>query len=160
MEFGVYQGESIKYWLQLYKNNGSRFWGFDTFSGLPEAWKEGNEIAITVGTFNVSGQVPIVNDNRVSFVKGLFHNTLSDFLSTFKAQGNLIIHNDSDLYSSSLLLLTKCDAIIKSRTVVIFDELSSWMNEFRALEDYSQAYYRNYHILCRTQNFNEVALIF
>lgn len=160
LEFGVYQGNSIRYWLQLNKNTDSRFWGFDTFEGLPEAWKEGDEIARPGGSFSASGLIPEVNDNRAVFIKGLFQETLTDFLTSFKAQKNLIIHNDSDLFSSSLYLLTKCDNIIKQGTVIIFDELSSWMNEFRALEDFSQAYCKPYRILCRTKQFTEVALIF
>ncbi len=160
LEFGVYQGASIRYWLKLNKNMDSRFWGFDTFSGLPEAWKEGDEIARPGGAFSTSGLIPEVNDNRVRFIKGLFQDTLTGFLASFSPQKNLIIHNDSDLYSSSLYLLTKCGDIIKPGTVIIFDELSSWMNEFRALEDFSLAYNRPYRILCRTKQFTEVALIF
>ena len=160
LEFGVYEGASIRYWLQLNKNKDSRFWGFDTFSGLPEAWKEGDEIARPGGTFDVSGRIPVIEDGRVKFVQGLFQDTLVNFLASFQSGKNLVIHNDSDLYSSSLYLLTKCNELIKPGTVVIFDELSSWMNEFRALEDFTQAYGRSYSILCRTKEFTEVALIF
>jgi O-methyltransferase len=72
LEFGVYQGHSIRYWLQLNKDINSRFWGFDTFEGLPEAGKEGDEIARPGGSFSTSGAIPEVHDNRAVFIKGLF----------------------------------------------------------------------------------------
>src|SRR5882672_3793060 len=40
LEFGVYQGESIKYWSQASACADSRFYGFDTFTGLPEDWQK------------------------------------------------------------------------------------------------------------------------
>jgi O-methyltransferase len=160
LEFGVYEGDSIRYWLELNNNSSSRFWGFDTFSGLPEAWKDGDEMVRPDGAFDTSGRVPAVSDNRVEFIKGLFQDTVTGFLASFNARKNIIIHNDSDLYSSSLYLLTKCDGLVRPGTVIIFDELSSWMNEFRALEDYSLSYCKTYRILCRTKKFTEVALIF
>ena len=38
LEFGVFRGDSIREWCSLSTSPDSRFYGFDTFTGLPEHW--------------------------------------------------------------------------------------------------------------------------
>ena len=80
LEFGVWRGASIKYWVEKNADSASRFVGFDTFTGLPEAWD-----FRPAGTFDVKGAKPKIEDQRVSFVVGLFQQTLSGFLDSFGA---------------------------------------------------------------------------
>ena len=40
LEFGVFEGNSIRYWSKLLKNPGSMLHGFDSFEGLPETFKD------------------------------------------------------------------------------------------------------------------------
>ena len=47
--------------------------------------------------FDAEGKHPVVNDQRVSFILGLFQDTLLAFLQTFTCGHRLVIHNDSDL---------------------------------------------------------------
>ena len=124
----------------------SRFYGFDTFTGLPEDWE--HFIGKTVkNTYDVGGKIPSINDTRVSFIKGLFQDTLDDFLRVYNPQSQLIIHNDSDLYSATLYTLTRCNDVIKAGTIIIFDEFSTVLNEFRALQNYCSSYIRKYEII-------------
>lgn len=79
LEFGVFQGDSIRLWSQMNTNPESRFIGFDSFEGLPVAW--GN--SMKAGSFSTSGVVPEIADPRVSFQRGWFNDTLPQFLATF-----------------------------------------------------------------------------
>jgi O-methyltransferase len=148
LEFGVYRGESIKMWTEINPHEKSRFFGFDSFEGLPEAWGK----AMKPGDFNVSGEVPRINDPRLSFVKGWFNDTLVPFLATFEPRSPLVIHNDNDLYSSTLYLLTKLDPILMKGSVLIFDEFYSSLHEFRAFQDYVSAYRRQLHPIGRVRD--------
>ncbi|NQV16409.1 macrocin O-methyltransferase [bacterium] len=152
-EFGVFEGASIKFWANQNANPSSSFFGFDTFTGLPEAWNKfvGNKGKTT---FNVDGKFPQIDDDRVSFLKGMFQETLPDFLKAYDNKHQLIIHNDADLYSSTLYVLTSADDIIVPGTIIIFDEFSSMLHEFRALEDYCSAYLRKFEIVAATISSN------
>lgn len=159
LEFGVWKGASLKYWLDLIQDQSCRFFGFDTFTGLPEKFEC---LAMTLDkyTFNMNGELPNIHDPRVCFIKGLFQATLSDFLKNFKPQSQLILHLDADIYSAGLFVLTQFDSFIKSGTIIIFDDFLSVTHDFRALEDYCSAYLRSYTVLGMTGGLHQVAIRF
>jgi hypothetical protein len=65
-EFGVFKGESLKWWRSNIPHPKSRFVGFDTFTGLPERWRATEP----EGAFNVYGRLPDIKDSRCSFESG------------------------------------------------------------------------------------------
>ena len=73
-----------------------------------------------------------------------------------------MIHNDSDLYSSTLYVMTRCHDLLRPGSIVIFDEFASVMHELRAWEDYCAAYRREYEVLGATVSprhyFSQVAV--
>jgi methyltransferase family protein len=157
LEFGVYRGESLLQWLRLNNHPESRFYGFDTFTGLPQPWQKFSKV-VAEKAWDAGGAIPNVADNRVSFYKGLFQKILPDFLRSYRAERPLVIHIDCDLYSASLYVLTQIDSIAKPGTVIIFDEFASLLHEFRALEDYCCAYMRNYEVVGATQHDVQIAV--
>lgn len=150
LEFGVFGGDSMGRWTSINDDAQSRFWGFDTFSGLPEDWEQFRG-GMNKGAFDVGGAFPDIPDPRVSFIKGLFQETLPTFLQGFRPDAQLVVHCDADLYSSALYVLTRCNDILVPGSIVIFDEFSSVLHEFRALEDYCSAYMRTYEVIGATQ---------
>src|SRR5438270_7095361 len=60
LEFGVFKGESIRAWMLLNKNPASRFFGFDTFEGLPEEWRHVGKVT-RKGEFSTGGRPPVVD---------------------------------------------------------------------------------------------------
>jgi O-methyltransferase len=154
LEFGVHEGHSILHWAQRNRDPDSRFFGFDTFTGLPEDWSS----TYPRGHFDTGGRLPATDDPRVRFVKGLFQDTLPEFVAGFAPRGRLIVHNDSDLYSSTLFCLTTLDRFQTPGAIVIFDEFGDVMHEFRALQDYLASYRRKFKVLCAHDNFFTIAV--
>ena len=149
LEFGVSKGESLKYWTEINTDTNSRFWGFDTFHGLPESWEVFTG-TIEKNMFSMNGNPPPIDDDRNTFVKGKFQDTLSGFLKSFQPNGRLVLHNDSDLYTSTMYVLCQCNDILKPGSIVIFDEFTSVLHEFRAWEDYCSSFVRDYVVLAAT----------
>jgi|SRR6185312_7053917 len=152
LEFGVFRGASLKHWISLNAHVGSRFFGFDTFSGLPEKWLDFEQ-----GAFDTGGVLPDICDPRVQYVKGIFQDTLYGFLDDFAPRPHMVIHVDSDLFSSALFVLCAMDRFVKPGTLILFDEFASLLDEFRAWHDYLLAFRRVATALARTDGFNQVA---
>jgi len=154
LEFGVYKGASIKYFVEAHTNTESKFYGFDTFTGLPEKWEFFSE-TMEQGHFSTKGEVPDIKDSRVKFIAGLFQDTLPKFLQETDLSNRLVIHLDADIYSATLYVLTKMHDIIKPGTIIVFDEFSSVLHEFRAMDDYCTAYRQSYKVLGATVSDRE-----
>lgn len=130
IEFGAYQGRSIKYFARNFVNIDSRFIGFDSFEGLPDTDFHKN---YKKKMFDKEGKFPIVNDKRIKFVKGYFSEIKEEISKELSQSKNLkLIHFDSDIYSSTLLALFLCSK--HESYYCIFDEFGD--DEARALYHY------------------------
>jgi Macrocin-O-methyltransferase (TylF) len=155
LEFGVYEGDSIRQWCSLNQNAASRLFGFDSFEGLPEDWHSGKR----KGAFSTGGKTPEIADSRVSFIAGWFQKSLHGFLDTYHPQSQLVIHMDCDLFSSTLYCLTALDRVISPGTLIVFDDFFDALHVYRALSDYCSAYLRQYQLLARTHELGQVAIV-
>lgn len=158
LEFGVAAGASLKYWMDKNQHQESLFYGFDTFEGLPEKWGHFKK-----GDMN-SSELTIKEEGRVSFVKGLFQDTLHDFIinnSNILKNQNLskVIHLDADLYSSTLFVLSQIHPYFKKGDIVIFDEFSVALHEFKAFKEYMSSFYGRLKPIASVNNFLQVAFI-
>lgn len=153
LEFGVAKGLSFGWWLENNRNPLSRFIGFDVFTGLPERWDR-----VKTGTFSTGGKIPQFNDSRCSFKVGLFQDTLEPFLKEYPLKRKTVVHLDMDLYTSALFVLTTLGPRLKKGDILIFDEFSSVLHEFRAFLDFVSAYRINYQLLGSANNFAQIAI--
>jgi Macrocin-O-methyltransferase (TylF) len=130
LEFGVYYGESMRYWSKILKNPRSILHGFDSFMGLPEPWKDNAQ----TGSFSTRGEVPVFDDPRVKLFIGLF----GDVLPGYRVPDvrPLIINIDADLYSSTIYVLRALRGSIVSGTYIYFDEFFSRGHELRAFDEF------------------------
>lgn len=136
LEFGVGRGNSLRFWSETNNNEATQYWAFDTYEGLPE--KYGN---YEVGTFSLGGNYPIIKDERINFIKGLFQDTLLSTIPQIDFKKKSIIHIDGDLYSSALYAMTMLYPYMKKGDILIFDEFVVPLHEFRAFEDFIKSFY-------------------
>jgi len=146
LEFGVREGDSLFKWSTINTHPNSRFIGFDSFEGIPEDWASVTGEA-PKGSFSVGGVIPQTNDCRIRFVKGWFNETLRPFLQEFRPCSRLVIHNDGDLFSSTLFTLATLDPILQRGSILIFDEFANPLHEWRAFHDYASAFRRTCKVL-------------
>jgi O-methyltransferase len=152
LEFGVFQGDSIKCWAGLNKHQDSRFFGFDSFEGLPVDWRNGRG----KGYFDVGGKMPRIDDPRIKFIKGWFDNTVPPFARDFTRKNRLVMHLDADLYGSTMLPLLYFGPFMAKGTLLIFDEFYDREHEFKALMDWQRIYRRNFRIVAEVKNYSKI----
>jgi len=119
LEFGVASGNSINY---ISKFTDDKVYGFDSFEGLPEKWRDGYE----KGAFGQNGILPEVNSN-VELIKGWFNETLSEFIQKTHCDKKVsFIHMDADLYSSTKYILDVLKEFMDNDCIIVFDELLNY----------------------------------
>jgi len=146
-EFGVWRGTTINFISSLTTR---QVYGFDSFEGLPERWRDGFER----GRFKLPG-LPKVRPS-VQLIKGWFNESLPPFLAKNKAKA-AFLHVDCDLYSSTKTIFELFRERIESGTVIVFDEYFNYpgwqegehkaFNEFIAITGHSYEWlgYCRYH---------------
>lgn len=114
IEFGVAFGETTEY-LVSRTTNTFLYHGFDTFEGLPKAWRR-----LPIGAMSSNSQTPNIVRSNVFFHKGLIQETIKEvnFDSTFMK----CFIFDFDLYEPTLFAFKHVLPDIKSGDIVYFDE--------------------------------------
>lgn len=154
LEFGVYQGASIRHWLSVISHGESRFVGFDTFTGLPEHWRATEPL----GHFDARGLFPKVADSRCSFEVGLFQDTLPAFIGRTDFARRLVINLDADMFTSTLFVLTSLGPFLKAGDLLFFDEFSCPLDEFRAFEEFAKSFRVKYEVLDALYGYTRVCI--
>ncbi len=153
MEFGVANGGSFKWWMNASTNGASRFYGFDTFEGLPEDWG-----LFAKGDMNFG--LPEVPDARGRFIKGIFQDTLHDLLQelgpAFKMQRK-VIHMDADLFSATLYALSQLHPYLQKGDIIMFDEFNVYGHEFMAYRLFTECFYIKLKPVSAQNNFYHTA---
>ncbi|HEU4716327.1 MAG TPA: class I SAM-dependent methyltransferase [Bacteroidia bacterium] len=148
MEFGVAAGQSFKWWVEHNAHAESTFDGFDTFTGLPEDWN-----VFKAGAMSTGGILPDVSDQRATFHKGLFQQTLPGYLQSINDERRKVIHLDADLYTSTLYVLTSVAPWLKKGDILLFDEFAVPRHEFLAYSEFIQSYYIKTELIAAQNNY-------
>lgn len=151
LEFGTFEGESIGWWLSVNRDPRSRFFGFDSFEGLPEPWR-----GYERGHF--ATEPPRLDDPRCRIVAGYFQRTLPEFLATHRPVGRQIVFMDADLFSSTEFVLQHMGPHLRAGDLLMFDEFHAWLHEFRAFANLLAVFPLQYEVLRRSADWSQVVL--
>lgn len=151
-EFGVFRGDSLKWWSRALESTEVVLWAFDSFEGLPEAWQN-----MPVKHFSTQGKLPDIEDDRIKYIKGLFHETVPKYLYSQSIMGKLIVHVDADLFNSTLVVLMHIMPLMKNGDILLFDEFHVVRDEFRAFILAAGALRKNFKAIARTPQWTQVA---
>jgi O-methyltransferase len=160
LEFGVFEGNSIKYFAKINQQAESKFYGFDCFEGLPEAWHLTGGGVMEKGTFDVNGAIPKTDDTRIHFVKGIFQNSLIPFLEEHHLELTnkpKLIHLDADLYSSEMFCLSQLYRYLENGDVIFFDDFFVVEHDFRTLMDWSKSHLVEATMIAHTPGYGQAA---
>ena len=153
-EYGVWRASSFKYLINFFKKG----YGFDTFTGLPEAWDVGHHIE-KKGTYTSDGNVPKLKGGE--FIVGKFEDTLPVFFSESRPMAS-VINFDADLYSSTICALNFSKSVMDKDTILVFDELlmnESWeQDEFKALNEFCSINHFSYEVIAVSFCTKQVAV--
>lgn len=150
-EFGVHEGASITLALKSFQGL-DELHGFDSFEGLPTSWTHGSGTTFAKGHFDVGGQVPHIEDARVTFHKGWFEDVLPNFLAGNPTKGaDLIVHFDADLHDPTEFVLNQLTDRLEG-ALLMFDEWTG--GEARALEHWLTAHNYRFEVVAWVPNVN------
>jgi len=152
-EFGVYSGHTINHIASL---TDETVFGFDSFEGLPERWRDGFE----KGHFKKDG-LPSTREN-VELIVGWFDETLPKFIEEHpKPVG--FLHIDCDLYSSTKTIFDLLTPYMQPGCVIVFDEYFNYPGweegEFKALHEFLRKTGLSYDYLGFNRLSEQVAII-
>jgi len=153
LEFGVFEGASLRYWAARLTNPDSVLHRFDSFAGLPETF----DAAHPQGHFNRANHPPTISDPRVTFQVGWFTDTLPSF--QVPTDRRLVLTMDADLYSSTKFVLDTLEAHIQSGTLIYFDELSRVDHEPAAFDDFQRSSGKRFEPIVFERSLNTGAFI-
>ncbi len=148
LEFGCWKGQTIDMISDFTLKN---VYGFDTFEGIDYQWDEVDmkkfkldEIPNKVHKLDKFTQHKKTNiilpfNKNVRFVKGLFEETLPDFIERSK-EAVTFIHIDCDVYESTKTVFKYCGGKISNDCIIVFDEIFNIKNyknhEFKAFTEW------------------------
>jgi hypothetical protein len=153
LEFGVWRGAAMRCVAKQLRHPQAMLYGFDSFEGLPEKWNLGAD----TGCFSTAGEIPVIDDARVSFHKGWFQDTLPQF--ECPEHESLILNLDADLYSSTIYVLNYLRDVIAPGAYLFFDEFSDRQHELRAFDEFINSTRMRFQLVAATPSFEKVLFL-
>lgn len=151
-EFGLYKGFVFSYAHKISKDSNTRFFGFDSFEGLPEVEGTDAGAKFRKGQYacsleQVKKNIRSVATDKTFLIPGFYEDTLLRKLPYSFGKAKVVLI-DCDLYSSTVLVLNFIRPFLQQGTIILFDDWNCFnasddRGERRATQEFLQ---RNPHI--------------
>jgi len=138
LEFGVLNGEAMLDAYRMLRGHITHFYGFDSFSGLPNLTSADDSALGLMPNFKAGNFQSMSRDDvyrailsqggikpeQLTLTEGYFSDSLKTFdTSRFADQGDcMLCYVDCDLYSSSMDVFQFIDPLIKTGTWIVLDD--------------------------------------
>lgn len=126
LEFGVWEGDSIIGCYNRTKKSanfrGGKFFGFDSFQGLPSEWRKRFKAGRFATSFDmVREKVPA----EITLLKGWFQESIPKYIEEYHPNQEplALVHHDGDLFVSTAITFQLLGKLIRPGTLMCFDEL-------------------------------------
>jgi len=134
IEFGVYEGTSLKGAASYWRKIGSkkmRFYGFDSFTGMAPKKTDYHPFYTHFDFSTDFKQVKkrFSNFPEVSLIPGFFRQTLKKTPKHYNINKAAIVMMDCDLYSSSKLAFDFLGPVIQKGTIFILDDFFNYKGD-------------------------------
>lgn len=151
-EFGVFSGSTINH---IASHTKQPVYGFDSFEGLPERWRDG----FLKGAFAMNS-LPKVQPNVV-LIKAWFEDTLPSFINDHQESIGFL-HIDCDLYSSTKTIFDLLSDRIHPGCIIVFDEYFNYPGweegEYKAFHEFLERADLKYEYIGYNRNQEQVAV--
>ena len=117
VEFGVAWGYLTWWWFKNSSDLIESWHGFDRFTGLPRDWRNFKK-----GTFDTGGNVPDIQDNRITWYKGDLEEQIQQLQIANERDYKVIIFFDLDIFEPSLVGWQNVKHSLKNGDILYFDE--------------------------------------
>lgn len=135
LEFGVAHGYATNWWLRNNKAKNIKWHGFDTFTGLPTSWSSGGVDSWGVGSFSAGGNLPLIDDSRITWHIGNVFDTIKDLDQLNADKFKTLYLFDMDLYEPTRFCIDSLKNMIKVGDIFYFDEAFDPWNERKVISE-------------------------
>jgi len=137
-EFGVAYGHTTRWWLSRCSLI-DRWYGFDTFTGLPRAWRH-----FPAGAFDAGGVPPEIADARIEWIVGKVEDTFAAGHPPLESSkddrdAQRVFLFDLDLYEPTKCVAERVFPQLRPGDLVYFDEAAHWDERRVLIEELSHA---------------------
>jgi hypothetical protein len=117
LEFGVAHGYATDWWLRRLGGSDVAWHGFDSFTGLPRAWREYDK-----GAFDNGGKPPAIDDERVRWHVGDVQDTLGTVDLGLERDAQWLVLFDLDIYEPTAFAWKMLSEHLRGGDLIYLDE--------------------------------------